>query len=131
MPSSSRSKKPGAVAMQFAVDKHRSRMTSTRQPAVMRRDRGPARSFDVATEIALKAPVRFIARMVGVPPEAATVRARPRPELGPGRQPDVLRAQKTEQFVNDTLPGLQYILDMVTARRASGSPGDDFIGSTR
>src|SRR5580658_4949255 len=29
------------------------------------------REFDVATDIALKAPVRSIARMVGVPPEAA------------------------------------------------------------
>jgi cytochrome P450 len=87
------------------------------------------REFDVATEIALKAPVRSIARMVGVPPEAAELF-----EHGLGWNSvragnPMYSAAEREQFVNDTLPGLQYILDMVTSRRASGDPGDDFIGT--
>jgi len=87
------------------------------------------REFNVATEIALKAPVRSIARMVGVPPEAAELF-----EEGLGWNSvratnPMYAAEDRERYVNGTLPGLQYILDMVAARRASGDPGDDFIGT--
>jgi len=88
------------------------------------------REFNVATDIALKAPVRSIARMVGVPPEAAELF-----EHGLGWNSvragnPMYSAAEREQFAHDTLPGLQYILDMVAARRAApDGPGDDFIGT--
>ncbi len=87
------------------------------------------REFDVATQIAVKAPVRAIARMVGVPPEAAELF-----EHGLGWNSvragnPMYSAQEREQFARDTLPGLEYILDMVAGRRARQDPGDDFIGT--
>jgi cytochrome P450 len=34
-----------------------------------------------------------------------------------------------ERYVEGALPGLQYLYDLVRERRASGDPGDDFIGT--
>jgi cytochrome P450 len=87
------------------------------------------REFNVATEIALKAPVRSIARMVGVPPEAAELF-----EHGLGWNSvratnPMYAAEDRQRYVEGTLPGLQYILDMATARRACDDPGDDFMGT--
>jgi cytochrome P450 len=87
------------------------------------------REFNVATEIALKVPVRSIARMVGVAPEAESLF-----EHGLGWNMvragnPMYSAQERDQFAADCVPGLQYILDMVAARRGCADPGDDFIGT--
>jgi cytochrome P450 len=85
--------------------------------------------FNVATQIAAKAPIRAIARMVGVPPSAEELF-----EHGLGW--NLVRAQNPmyspedrEKFTQDALPGLQYLLDTVEERRRLADPGDDFIGT--
>jgi len=85
--------------------------------------------FDAATEIANKAPIRAIARMVGVPPSAEELF-----EHGLGwnsvraNNPMYSREDR-DRYVQGTLPGLQYLFDMVAERRAMADPGDDFIGT--
>jgi cytochrome P450 len=85
--------------------------------------------FNVASEIAVKVTVRAIARMVGVPPAASEL-------FEHGLAWNMVRAcspmyplDERERFAAAAVPGLQYILDTVAARRASGDPGDDFIGT--
>ncbi|MBL7488539.1 cytochrome P450 [Frankia sp. AgB1.9] len=91
--------------------------------------------FNVATEIAAKVPIRAIARMVGVPPEAETLF-----EHGLGwnlvrAQNPMYAAQDRQRYIEGTLPGLQYLLDIVAERRAAaGVAGTDdadadFIGT--
>jgi len=84
--------------------------------------------FNVATEIADKVPIRAIARMVGVPPEADELF-----ERGLGwnmvRTTNPMYAADRETYVKGALPGLEYLLDAITRRRASREPGDDFIGT--
>jgi cytochrome P450 len=86
------------------------------------------RLFDVATEIALKVPIRAIARMVGVPSEAETLF-----ENGLGwnlnRAQDPMHAADRETYINDSLPGLEYLLDIIAKRRQVADPGEDFIGT--
>jgi cytochrome P450 len=85
--------------------------------------------FDVATEIASKAPIRAIARMVGVPPSAEELF-----EHGLGwnsvraNNPMYSREDR-DKYMEGTIPGLQYLFDMVAERRAMADPGDDFIGT--
>jgi cytochrome P450 len=85
--------------------------------------------FNAATDIAAKAPIRAIARMVGVPPEADTIF-----EHGLGwnmvRAANPLYSQEQrDQFVADATPGLRYLLGMISERRSLADPGDDFIGT--
>ncbi|MCL2585957.1 MAG: cytochrome P450, partial [Streptosporangiales bacterium] len=87
------------------------------------------RAFDAATDIAAKVPVRSIADMVGVPAEAGELF-----EHSMGW--NLVRAgnplyplEEREEYIQGSLPGLQYLLDMVNERRASKDPGDDFIGT--
>ena len=86
------------------------------------------RLFNVAAEISVKVPIRSIARMVGVPPEASELF-----EHGLGwnlvRVTNPMYAADRDTYVNGTLPGLQYLLDTISARRQAGDPGDDFIGT--
>lgn len=86
------------------------------------------RLFNVATEISVKVPIRAIARMVGVPPEASELF-----EHGLGwnlvRVTNPMYAADRDTYINGTLPGLQYLLDTISARRQAGDPGDDFIGT--
>jgi cytochrome P450 len=85
--------------------------------------------IDVATDIAAKVPIRAIARMVGVPPEAEQLF-----EHGLGwnlvRSSNPMYSEEDRQRYRDgTLPGLQYLLDIIKERRAADDPGDDFIGT--
>lgn len=84
--------------------------------------------FNVATDIAAKAPIRAIARMVGVPPEADTIF-----EHGLGwnmvRAGSPMHAANREQYIADALPGLRYLLDLIAEHRSRPDPGDDFIGT--
>jgi len=86
------------------------------------------RQFNVAAEISVKVPIRAIARMVGVPPEARELF-----EHGLGwnlvRVTNPMYAADRDTYVNGTLPGLQYLLDTISARRQAGDPGEDFIGT--
>jgi cytochrome P450 len=86
------------------------------------------RLFNVATEIAAKVPIRAIARMVGVPPEAEELF-----EHGLGwnsvRANNPMYAAERDTYVQGTLPGLEYLLDTITRRRDAVDPGDDFIGT--
>ena len=86
------------------------------------------RLFNVAAEISVKVPIRAIARMVGVPPEASELF-----EHGLGwnlvRVTNPMYAADRDTYVNGTLPGLQYLLDTISARRESVDPGEDFIGT--
>lgn len=87
------------------------------------------REFNVATDIALKVPVRTISRMVGVPPEARELFEHGLAwNLVRATHP-IYSAEERQRYADDTIPGLRYLLDMVAARRASGDPGDDFIGT--
>ena len=88
-----------------------------------------ARECDVAEDVAAKIPIRAIARMVGVPPSAGTLF-----EHGLGwnlvRATNPLYpAEERARYVEDALPGLQYLFDTVAERRAAGDPGDDFTGT--
>jgi cytochrome P450 len=85
--------------------------------------------FNIATEIAQKAPIRAIARMVGIPSSAETIF-----EHGLGW--NMVRAgnpmyslEEREEFIQGAIPGLQYLLDSVAEHRAMADPGDDFIGT--
>jgi cytochrome P450 len=84
--------------------------------------------FNMAAEVAAKVPIRSIARMVGVPAEAESLF-----EHGLGwnltRATTPIHAAERETYINGTLPGLHYLLDMITERRAADDPGDDFIGT--
>jgi cytochrome P450 len=84
--------------------------------------------FDVASEIAAKVPIRAIARMVGVPAEAETLF-----EHGLGwnlvRAQDPMHSAGRDAYINDALPGLRYLLDLIAQRRRAADPGDDFIGT--
>lgn len=86
------------------------------------------RLFNVASEIASKVPIRAIARMVGVPPEAGELF-----EHGLGwnlvRANNPMYSADRETYIKGTLPGLEYLLETITQRRAADDPGDDFIGT--
>jgi cytochrome P450 len=86
------------------------------------------RLFNVATEIAAKVPIRAIARTVGVPAEADELF-----EHGLGwnltRASNPMLAAEKETYIAGTLPGLEYLLDIIGQRRRAGDPGDDFIGT--
>jgi cytochrome P450 len=86
------------------------------------------RLFDVATEIAAKVPIRAIARMVGVPPDAEALF-----EHGLGwnlvRAQDPMHAADRGTYVSDAQPGLEYLLGLIAERRRAADPGDDFIGT--
>jgi cytochrome P450 len=86
------------------------------------------RLFNVAAEISVKVPIRAIARMVGVPSQAGELF-----EHGLGwnlvRVANPMYAADRDAYVNGTLPGLQYLLDTISARRQADDPGDDFIGT--
>jgi cytochrome P450 len=85
--------------------------------------------FDVAQDLAAKIPIRAIAQMVGVPPDAETLF-----EHGLGWNSvratnPMYSVEERERFVADAIPGLQYLLDMIAQRRAAADPGDDFLGT--
>jgi cytochrome P450 len=87
------------------------------------------REFNAAEQIAVKVPMRAIAAMVGVPAEASELF-----EHGLGwnsvrASNPVYAAADRDKYVQGTLPGLQYVLDLVGARRVSGDFGDDFVGT--
>jgi cytochrome P450 len=86
------------------------------------------RLFNMAAEISVKVPIRAIARMVGVPPEAGELF-----ERGLGwnlvRVTNPMYAADRDTYVNGTLPGLRYLLDAIGARRQAADPGEDFIGT--
>jgi cytochrome P450 len=84
--------------------------------------------FDFATDVAAKVPIRAIARMVGVPPDAEDLF-----EHGLGwnmvRATNPMYAAERDTLVQNTLPGLAYLLDTIVERREREDPGDDFIGT--
>ena len=84
------------------------------------------RLFNFAADIAAKVPVRAIARMVGVPPDAEDLF-----ENGLGwnmvRASNPMYAAERDSYVQQALPGLHYLLDAIAEHR--GDPGDDFIGT--
>jgi cytochrome P450 len=84
------------------------------------------REFDVASELAEKIPIRAIAKMVGLPPDADELFER---SLGYHmvRTSNPMHAAQREEHIQGTLPGLQYVLDAIAERRAAAHPGDDFI----
>jgi cytochrome P450 len=86
------------------------------------------RLFNVATEIASKVPIRAIARMVGVPPEADELF-----EHGLGwnivRANNPMYSAERDTYIKGTLPGLEYLLQTIIRRREAGDPGEDFIGT--
>ena len=86
------------------------------------------RLFNVAAEISVKVPIRAIARMVGVPPEAGELF-----EHGLGwnlvRVTNPMYAADRDTYIDGTLPGLQYLLDAIGARRQAADRGEDFIGT--
>jgi cytochrome P450 len=85
--------------------------------------------FNIATELAQKIPVRAIARMVGVPPEASELFEHSLAwNLVRASNPMYPQAER-EQYSRDAIPGLQYLLDTVAERRAANDPGQDFIGT--
>lgn len=89
---------------------------------------GEAESFDVYDALAIKIPVRSIARMVGVPTDqeavfhefAVNVIKSTRINLGP---------KEREVAMQATLPGFAYFRQLIEERRARAHPGDDFLGS--
>jgi len=86
-------------------------------------------NIDVATDIAGKVPIRAIARMVGVPSEAEELF-----EHGLGwnlvrSANPMYSAADRQRYSDGTLPGLQYLVDIIGERRAGADPGDDFIGT--
>jgi cytochrome P450 len=84
--------------------------------------------FDAATEIATKVPIRSIARMVGVPSAAESLF-----EHGLGwnlnRAQDPMHAADRDTYIEGSLPGLRYLLDVIVEHRNAADPGDDFIGT--
>jgi cytochrome P450 len=84
--------------------------------------------FDAATDIATKVPIRSIARMVGVPSEAESLF-----EHGLGwnlnRAQDPMHAADRDTYIEGSLPGLRYLLDVIVEHRKAADPGDDFIGT--
>lgn len=89
------------------------------------------RLFDAAADIAAKVPIRAIARMIGVSSDAEELF-----ERGLGwniiRATNPMYASERDTYVNATLPGLEYLLDTIAARRrtdSADSSGDDFIGT--
>jgi cytochrome P450 len=87
------------------------------------------KNFNIATEIAQKVPVRAIARMVGVPPEASELFEHSLAwNLVRATNP-MYSQDDRDQYIEGTLPGYQYLLDTIAARRASADPGQDFIGT--
>ncbi len=86
------------------------------------------RQFDVADDIAAKVPIRAIARMVGVPSDADTLF-----EHGLGwnlvRAANPLyTAEERARFQEDTIPGLEFLIETVREERRTGAR-DDFIGT--
>lgn len=86
------------------------------------------RLFNFASDISAKAPIRSIARMVGVPPDAEDLF-----EHGLGwnmvRASNPMYAAERDTLAQQTLPGLQYLLDTIAEHRRRSDPGDDFIGT--
>jgi cytochrome P450 len=87
------------------------------------------REVDAASEIAAKVPIRAVARMVGVPAEAEELF-----EHGLGwnlvRSSNPMYSEEDrKRYAAGTLPGLNYLLDIIAERRAAADPGDDFIGT--
>jgi len=86
------------------------------------------RLFNFAADIAAKVPIRAIARMVGVPPDAQDLF-----EHGLAwnmvRASNPMYAAQRDTFVQQSLPGLQYLLDTIAERRRRDDLGDDFIGT--
>jgi cytochrome P450 len=84
--------------------------------------------FDFATDIGAKVPIRAIARMVGVPPDAEDLF-----EDGLGwnmvRAANPMYAAERDSLVRNSLPGLQHLLDTIVERRGRDDPGEDFIGT--
>jgi cytochrome P450 len=87
------------------------------------------KGFNIASEIAQKIPVRTIARMVGVPPEASELFEHSLAwNLVRASNPVYPQAER-EQYSRDAIPGYQYLLDTIAERRAADDPGQDFIGT--
>jgi cytochrome P450 len=84
--------------------------------------------FNFATDVAAKVPIRAIARMVGVPPDAEDLF-----EHGLGwnmvRATNPMYAAERDTLVQNSLPGLRYLHDTIVERRDREDPGDDFIGT--
>lgn len=89
---------------------------------------GDAPSFDVFEALAIKIPVRSIARMIGVASDreaffhdfAVSVIKSTRINLSPKERDAAIAA---------TLPGFAYFREVIGERRAAEHSGDDFIGN--
>lgn len=89
---------------------------------------GDAPEFDVYQRLAIKIPVRAIARMVGVPTDmeeffhefAVNIIKSTRINLPP---------KEREASMQATLPGFAYFRKLIEERRARPHPGDDFLGN--
>ncbi len=89
---------------------------------------GDAEEFDVYSTLAIKIPVRSIARMVGVPTNmeeyfhefAVSVIKSTRINLAP---------KEREVAMQATLPGFAFFRNLIAERRAQPHPGDDFLGN--
>jgi cytochrome P450 len=89
---------------------------------------GDAPEFDVYSALAIKIPVRSIARMVGVPTNmeetfhefAVNVIKSTRINLG---------VKEREAAMQATLPGFAFFRKLILERRAAAHPGDDFLGN--
>ena len=92
--------------------------------------------FNATPDIGIKAPIRSMARMLGVPPAADNVFAHHLQQLRLAwdmvRFANPMHAANREQYtqhISVALPGLEYLLDMIRTRRAQADPGNDFIGT--
>jgi cytochrome P450 len=89
---------------------------------------GTPEQFDVYSELAIKLPVRSIARMIGVPTQDE--------ELFLTFSKGVVMASRINlgmderlEWQRSTLPGFAYLKNAIAERRARSSPGDDFLGN--
>lgn len=86
------------------------------------------RTFNVASCIAAKVPVRTIARMVGVPEDKDEMFEKVL-VYNTTRANNPMYAADREKHIQGLLPALQYLHEFIQERRAAAEPGDDFIGT--
>ena len=89
---------------------------------------GDTAEFDVYSAIASKLPVRAIARMIGVSEKMEEFFHEFAVNVIKGTRIN-LPIKERNASIEATLPGFQFFLDQITARRAQATPGDDFLGS--
>ncbi|HVT36153.1 MAG TPA: cytochrome P450 [Nevskiaceae bacterium] len=89
---------------------------------------GDAEEFDVYQAIASKLPVRAIARMIGVAVDNEDFFHDFAVNVIKGTRIN-LPIKERNAAIENSLPGFQFFLDQIKARRAQATPGDDFLGS--